>query len=154
MLLEKLIDWRPPEGRASLNVADAASGWTVTLTADRRDVVGCLVWEVAIRRSAPGAALGLGAWAAAIAERTTGLAEPLTVLEVDEQRNEALLRSDEPAARGERVLYFEALLKGTTEAVMRRYQASHQAGEKREQVPFALTYEGIGGLVRGLTGSK
>jgi len=151
ILLEKLTEWRPPEGRASLCAVDPATGWGVTLTADRRDGVGCLLWELGVRRASAPAGDSLRAWAERIGERATGLVESLAVLEVDELRNEALLRSDGPLARGDRLVYFEILLRGTTEAIVRRYQSSHQAGEKRQQVPFALTYEGVAVLVRALT---
>jgi hypothetical protein len=151
MLLEKLSEWRPPGGRASLSVTDPASGWSAHLTADQRDVVGCLLWELSVRRPSSPAGEALRDWAERIASRTAALAEPIKVLEVDASRNEALLRSDGPAPRGDTVLYFEILVRGTTEAILRRYQASHLAGQKREQVVFALTYEGLASLVRGLT---
>jgi hypothetical protein len=39
-LLEKLANWRPPEGRQTLLVSDPGDGWGLTLTADRADPVG------------------------------------------------------------------------------------------------------------------
>ena len=42
-LLGKLDEWRPPEGRQSLLVADEATGWATTLTVDRADQLGSLV---------------------------------------------------------------------------------------------------------------
>ena len=147
-LLEKLSEWRPPE-RASLTAA--ASGWSATLTADRNDVVGCLVWELAVARTAPAGPGGLKAWAERVAGRTTGLVEPLKVLEVDNLRNEALLRSDEPSPRGDSLFYYEILLRGTGAAVVRRYQAWHDPAKKRAQAAFALTHEVLGKLVDTLT---
>ena len=46
-LLENLAEWRPPAGRRTLTVPDEAAAWSVSVTADRSDVLGCLVWELA-----------------------------------------------------------------------------------------------------------
>jgi hypothetical protein len=173
MLLQKLSEWHPPptDGppssfgfratpkagdrepaptRHGLSVADPASGWTAALTAEQRDALGCLVWELACRRTTAPAAGTLQAWADRVAARVTGLVEPLTVVEVDLARDEALLRSDEPSQRGAGLYYYEVLLKGRREALVRRYQGSHKAGDRREQVSFAVTYEVLANLVRTL----
>jgi hypothetical protein len=150
-LLARLTEWRPPPGRESLTVTDPASGWSATVSADRQDALSCLVWELAVRRGASAEGGDLRSWAERLAERTTGLVEPLKVLEVDALRNEALLRSDNPSQRGEDLFYYEVLLRGTREAVLRRFQAWHKAGDRREQVPFALTHEALARVARGLT---
>ena len=64
-----------------LTVADEAPGWAVTITADRCDEVGCLVWELNLRRAsmAPARPVTLSDWAQAVATRVTGLLEPLKV---------------------------------------------------------------------------
>src|SRR5712692_495107 len=105
-LLGRLNDWRPPEGRQSLHVADEATGWGVTLTADRADQLGCLIWELALRKSSP-AALPLDEWAPRVADRATGLLETMKVVEIDAGRGEALLRSESPAHHGEQAAYYE-----------------------------------------------
>jgi hypothetical protein len=149
--LQKLADWRPSAGRQTLNLPDQGSGWAVAVTADRHDELGSLVWEVTLQRAAPAAAAAtLSGWAQRVADRVTGLLEPLKVVEIDAQRGEALLRSDEPAQRADRLLYYEALLQNTTRATVRRYQGSHQAGGRREQVPFALTNEALAKLIADL----
>ena len=69
-----------------------------------------------LRRSTPlagGDAAALRAWADRIAGRARGLLEPLKVIEVDAERDEAILRSDTPAAQGEDRFYYEVHLKGT-----------------------------------------
>jgi hypothetical protein len=149
ILQARLTEWKPPDGRQTLSVSDPASGWSVSLTADRHDTVGCLAWELAVRHTSP--AGELAAWAAKLADRVTGLVEPLKVHEVDAARNEALLRSETPSQRGADLFYFEVHLQGTGAAVLRRYQASHKPGEARKQVAFAVTYEVLGKLVRDLT---
>ena len=147
-LLEKLADWRP-DGRQPLVVP--GEPWAVCLTADRSDQVGCLMWELTLRRCPPAASATLQAWAERVAGRVTGLLEPLKLLEVDTLRDEALLRSEEPARRGERVFYYELLLKGRGEALLRRYHGAHHGQARREQVAFALTHEALAKLVADLT---
>src|SRR5262245_49189747 len=104
-VLPKLADWQPPGGgRQTLHVTDEATGWIACVTADRNDVLGCLVWELALRRSNPagdGAKLALTKWAETAAAMVTGLLEPLKVIEVDLPKNEALLRSVQPTRRGD-----------------------------------------------------
>ena len=93
----------------------------------------------------------LRSWAERVAGRATGLLEPLRLVEVDGARDEALLRSEQPARRDEQLHYYEVVLRGRGEADVRRYQASHQPGSRREQVPFALTHEAVATLASDLT---
>ena len=155
-LLEKLSEWRPAgEGRHTLAVLDADAGWNVALTADRQDQIACVVWELTLTRmnavttTDPAA---LKAWAERAAGQVKGLLEPLAVVEVDTHRNEALLRSGEPSRRGEGVAYYEILLKGTREAIARRFQGA--AAGKRTQVPFTLTHEVLARFAAVLTADK
>src|SRR5262249_21132552 len=92
-LLEKLSSWRPAEGRRSLHVAGDATGWAVALTVDRADQLGCLVWELDLRKNTrvTDNARKLGDWARRVANRATGLLESLKVVEIDATRGEALL---------------------------------------------------------------
>lgn len=136
----QLAEWRPTEHST---LAIPADGWTLAVSADRNDELGCLVWELALRRAAPAAGVTLAAWAENIAARVTGLLEPLKVLEVDAQLQEAQLRSQKPSARGQTLFYYEVLLKGTSEALLRRFQASHETGTPRSQVAFPMTHEGL-----------
>jgi hypothetical protein len=150
-LLQRLADWRP-QGRHTLTAAPEGAGWTAAVTADRADEVGCLLWELTLRRTAPPAAgWSVQAWAGRVAGRVTGLLEPLAVYEVDALRDEALLRSDEPAQRGEALFYYELLLKGSGEALLRRYRAAHNGQARREQATFALTHEALAKLASDLT---
>jgi hypothetical protein len=152
-LLPKLSEWRPAgDGRHSLAAALPEAGWAVHLTADKADSLSCLVWELTLSRT--GAApegLTLGAWAEGVAKRATGLLEPLRVLEVDDARGEALLRSDAPAKKGERVAYYEVKLFGTERAVVRRFAAS-RTESGREQVAYALTHEVLAKLAGDIAG--
>ncbi len=149
-LLEKLANWRPDGGRRTLTVPAESAGWTVALTADRSDELGCLLWEMSLYRTAPRPAQTLQAWADRVAIRVSGLLESLKVVEVDVLRNEALLRSQEPSCRGEDQFYYEALLQGTSNALIRRYRASRPDGTRREQITFALTHEALAKLAADL----
>ncbi len=155
MLLEKLSEWSPPTGRQALTVHDEAAGWSVTVTADRADSLGCLLWEVTLLRTAPGpAGETLRSWADRAAGRVTGLLEPLKVLEIDAERNEGLLRSAGPSQRGDNLFYYEVLLKGSAHAQVRRYRAPSDGHGKREQVLFALTNEALAKFAADLTAAK
>lgn len=154
-LLEKLAEWHPPAGRHTLTVPDESGGWSVSITADRSDVLGCLAWEVNLRRTnAAPAGETLRGWADRSAARVVGLLEPLKVHEIDAERNEALLRSTAPAQRDEKLYYYEVQLHGTAAARVRRYQASHHTGAHREQVAFALTHEALAKVAGDLTAAK
>ncbi len=153
-VLEKLAEWHPPAGRHTLTVPGEGGGWSVAVTADRSDVLGCLVWELAVRRAgeAP-AGETLRGWAGRVAGRVVGLLEPLKVHEIDAERNEAQLRSAAPLQRGEQLYYYEVLLHGTSAATVRRYQATH-SGARREQVAFALTHEALAKFAADVTAAK
>jgi hypothetical protein len=156
-LLARLAEWRPGRGRQTLNVPDEGAGWTVSLTADRADELGCLAWEMTLHRSTSlpgGDAAALRAWADRAVGRARGLLESLKVVEVDPERDEALLRSDTPAAKGEDRFYYEVHLKGTGVADVRRYRGTLAALSKREQVAFALTHEALARLADDLTAEK
>lgn len=150
-LLPKLADWRPAgEGRHSWSESFPAAGWTVHLAADKADTLSCLVWELTLVRTgdAP-AGQTLKAWATAVADRVTGLMESLKLYEVDETRQEAILRSETPAKKGDRRAYYEVRLHGLTRAVVRRFAATAHG---REQVAFATTHEVLAKLAGDIAG--
>ena len=139
------------------------------LTADKADTLSCLVWELALSRTgAAPESLTLKAWAEGVAKRATGLLEPLKLLEVDDARGEAVLRSEAAANKGERLAYYEVRLFGTDRATVRRFaaisprseiakQVKRGAGEGRtesgrEQVAFALTHEVLAKLAGDIAG--
>jgi hypothetical protein len=153
-VLPRLAEWQlPGVGRHTLAIHDQSAGWTVAVTADRRDQLGCLCWEITLRADARPALSGsaLEAWARRAALGVKAFMEPLEVIEVDPTRNEALLRSKVPSASGDSVLYYELRLQGTFGASVRRFRGSHRAGHPREQVTFALTHEALARLAADLT---
>ena len=150
-LPQKLSDWRPAgEGRHSLSQPLEDARWTLHLSADRVDSVGCVFWEVMLVRSGQGDMPELAAWAESVAERAGGLLEPLTVIEVDGLRREALLRSETPSKRGGGAAYYEVILHDRDRATLRRFRAA-DGKSKREQVGFALTHESLAHFVEGIT---
>ncbi|MBY0525655.1 MAG: hypothetical protein K2R98_19780 [Gemmataceae bacterium] len=156
-LLQKLSKWKlSGSHRQDLVVVDGESGWTATLSAERCDDLGCLVWELALQRSTPlvADASELRAWANRATSRVTGLLEPLRLVEVDGSRLEAQLRSQTPTARDDRRFYYEVLLRANGLATVRRYQASQPSSHHREQVGFALTHEVLAKLAADLTAEK
>jgi hypothetical protein len=152
-LLPKLSEWRAAgAGRHSHAIALPEAGWTVNLTVDRADSLSCLVWELTLTRTGDAPADStLRNWAEGVAKRATGLLEPLRLLEVDEIRGEAMLRSDAPAVKGERLAYYEVKLFAPDRAVVRRFTAS-RSESGREQVAFALTHEVLAKLAGDIAG--
>jgi len=150
LLLEKLAKWRPDTDRATLDVADDATGWSAAVTADCVDVVGCRLWELTLRRSAETTAVDVQARAEQVCKRVTGLLEPLSLVEVDNTRNVAQLRSEQPGQRGDERFYYEVLLDGTGGSTVRRYQAPRPDTPRRQQVAFTLTHEALAKLVGDL----
>src|SRR5437763_1655398 len=123
-LLNNLGEWRPAgAGPHSFGHA-LATGWTVGVTAEAADTVGCRLTELGVSRQAkPVTAAELTDWAVRTADRVTGLLEPLKLIEVDATRSEAMLRSETPAPKGDDVQYYEVLLRGRHAATLHRYQA-------------------------------
>lgn len=152
-LLPKLSEWRPAgDGRHSWGSTFPTEGWSVRLTADRADSLACLLWEMSLTRiGEPSADLTLKSWAMAIAKRVSGLAEPLSVYEVDESREEAILRSESPSHKGEALSYFEVHLAGLKCATIRRFTAERPA-TGRAQVVFPITHEALAKLAGDIAG--
>jgi len=147
-VLRNTAEWRlPAGGRTVLAVPDEGAGWAVAVTADRSDELGCLVWDITLRRTSAPATAELQAWAERVAARTTGLIEPLKVVEVDAALNEALLRSGQPTQRGDAAFYYEVHLKGTGVATVCRFHGFHQEGKPRQQILFPLTHEALAKVV-------
>ena len=155
-LLEKLSKLSPDASvRRTLSFLDPATSTSVRLEVDRLEALGCELWEVGVTR-APGEAhglqsVGLASWAHRIADRVSGLMEPLKIFEVDDLRGQALLRSEQPAAKSDDLFYYEVLLQKTGAATLRRYHTTRQPA-KREQVRFVLTREALGKIVEDLAG--
>ncbi len=155
-LLEKLASWTPTgDSKHTFACLDPASGTAVRAAVEQLDAMSCRLAELCVTRSAAAAANepSLKDWASRVAERVTGLLEPLKMIEVDDHRGQALLRSDQPAQKADDLLYYEVLLHRTGSATVRRYKGSVQP-VKRQAVGFALTREALGKLVEDLAATK
>jgi hypothetical protein len=135
---QKLSETPAADSRHEFTVAGEAGDWSLYLTAERRDAWTTVVWEMSLRRAVGGG--GVAAWAQRIAQETSGLLECLRVIEVDDPHNQALVRSDPPTERAGKIFYYEVVLEGTSSALVRRFEGTHEAGT-RAQVPFVLTNE-------------
>lgn len=147
IVLAKLSEAKPATGRHELSFTDETSGWSLYLVADRTDEMSVLAWEISLRR--PENKGDVAGWANRLAEQA-GALDPFKVIEIDAPRRQALIRSANPAKRKDRLFYYEVILEGTGSALVRRFKASN-AGDKREQIAFALTHEALGRLVEELT---
>lgn len=149
-LVERLADWRPDTPGQALTVADGTAGWAAVVVADAVDTIGGKLRELRVARTEPLAnPPSLEDQARGIARRVTGLLEPLRLVEIDSGRAVAQLRSDSPASHGGERQYYEVLRHASGDTTVARYQAA--AGAPRQQVPYTLTHEAIGKLVRDLT---
>jgi hypothetical protein len=152
-LLEKLADWRPAgEGRHSISIALPEHGWTVGLTADQADSVGCRLTQLEATRANSIAEddAKLEAHARQCATRVTGLLEPLRLVEIDRGRHVAMLRSGVPTSKGDAVQYYEVKFAGRNRVTVERYKSNTVGPAGREAIPFALTHEAIAKLVDDL----
>ena len=89
--------------------------------------------------------------AADLAQRITGLLEKLSVIEIDDDRGEALLRSNSPVVNDEQRLYYELIAQRQGTTTLNRYQGS-MLRSNRKEVPFILTREAMAKLITDLVG--
>jgi hypothetical protein len=149
-LLSRLAESRRTNGDRYIRHTDTAKGWSVTVEVEKTDALSCQVASVTCERLG-GVAPELGAWASALAKQVRGLMEPLRVVEIDQVRGEAILRSDAPTTRADRRAHFELHLFSNRKATLARYAAGLEPTSRRERVPFALTLESLGKLVDDMT---
>lgn len=145
-VLKSLAEWRTDS--ASGTITDETAGWCVELKVDRVDVVGVRLNE-AVLRPATVSEGNLRDRAERIAAGVTGLVERLRLVELDEVKQTAMLRSDQPVRRENELFYYELLVDATGVMTLRRYQTSLAPG-KRHQVPFALTHESLARVAQEL----
>ena|ERR1043166_5336687 len=130
-------------------------GWEVVLATEKSDSLSCAIRELGLGRNAP-IQEDLHAWATRVANRVTGLIEPLKVVEIDQPLGKALLRSATPTLKDEKAYYYELLLERTSRTVanLRRFVGDRHGGDKREAVTFVLTHDAIVKLVMDIVGSN
>jgi hypothetical protein len=149
-LSSKLAEWRPSApGQSKVSEADPATGWSASLTVEKADALSCQLSELAVSRSS--GRYETKTWAESLTRRVKGLLEPLRVVEIDAQRDEAVLRSDAPTVRNDRRAHYELRLRGGNSATLTRFTAATAPAAKREPANFTLTHEVIAKLVDDLT---
>jgi hypothetical protein len=151
LLRKKLGEPPPADGQATTL---SHHGWAVTLRPEAHDALSCALDELALQRETPQEGGDVRAWAERVSRKVTGLLEPLKLLEVDASRRIALLRSAEPTPKDPGLHYHEIELHGTNRATVRRYRGFQEAGRKREQVPFTVSYEALAKLIGDMTADK
>jgi hypothetical protein len=113
----------------------------VALDVQTLEKLGAELWELTVEPAAP-RTLALADHAKVLAARLTGLLEPLTLIECDTVRGEAMLRSQQPAKQENDLFFYELMVRQEGQSTLRRYQ--HQIGNTpRKQVPFVLTREAL-----------
>jgi len=130
-----------------------ADGWNITVGAEKKDSLSCSLNTLTLESATPSTE-DVRAWATRVADRATGLMEPLRLIEADAKQGKAILRSDVPAQRDGKALYYELLLARNdgSSATLRRFAG--QVGDKRDAVPFVLTHDAIVKLVTDIAGSR
>jgi len=148
---QSLSDWKPASGDAvTFGQAFPDAGWQLSIAFEKSESLGGSVQRLELDRTADApAGLTLNAWAESVANRVSGLLEKLKVHEIDDLEGVAMLRSEGPQVRGTARNYYEVELTGTEKATVERYRGDTTPGSRRERIPFALTYEGIGQVVEG-----
>src|SRR5262249_24908984 len=124
-VLQKLAEWRPVGSeRQTVTVSHDPKQCSISFSIERNDDLSCSLWEMSerLQRSLAEAGVDLKTWAERVASQVRGLLEPLCVVEIDDRRNEALLRSQEPTVRKNERYYYEVLLRATGQADVRRYR--------------------------------
>lgn len=149
MTLENMLPKKLADAAAAGQAAAAVShqGWTARLQPEAHDALSCALGELALERDAPAADGDPRAWGERISRKVTGLLEPLKLLEADAARHVAVLRSAVPTAKDPGLHYTEVELHGTNRATVRRFRGFHEAGKKREPIPFTVTYEALAKLI-------
>ena len=146
LLLEKLANPRSQPTPGSVVVDHDASGWRVQLSLVAADQIGVRVQSLEFLRLRPlDSAVPLEQQVQMLAQRVTGLLEPLRPLEMDVSGQVAQLRSATPERNPQGIRYYEMLRHADGTTRLHRYQAN---GSQRTALDFTLTHEALAKLTR------
>jgi hypothetical protein len=116
---------------------------TIAVEVRAADSLGCSLAEVRLRSLQP-LRLGLEqlrSWGARLSKRIRYLLEALETLEVDADAGRLLLRSSPPETKPDgAVLYYELVLEGSGQLLLRRYRFDPGTRERTEE-PIVCTIE-------------
>jgi hypothetical protein len=147
-LKKRLADPPPKDGGPTVI---PHNGWNVSIRPEASDAIGASLHELSVERDTAPASGDVHAWADRVSRKVTGLLEPLVLHELDKTQEVAILRSATPTPKDPGVHYTEVELQGTSKATVHRYRGYHEAGHKREQIPFTLTHEGLAKMIDDIT---
>lgn len=149
LLLEKLANTRSPSTPSNVAVDHDASGWRVQLSLVAADQIGVRLQSLEFLRLRPlDSTVPLDQQVQLLAQRVTGLLEPLRPLETDMAGRVAQLRSATPERSSQGIRYYEMLRHADGTTRLDRYQAN---GSQRTALDFTLTHEALAKLTRDVT---
>jgi hypothetical protein len=137
-------------GQPTTLIVNRESGAQVELFAEMTETLGGRYREIRVSRSGFVATVSLQSAAETLADRVTGLLEPLRLVEVDAEQGVALLRSESPAVADQARCYYEVLCKTDGSVSLKRWQA--EGTMKRQAIAFTLTHDALAKLVNDLGG--
>jgi len=150
ILLEKLANWRPDTANPTLDVIDTPGNWRVTVEPQAVDRIGADLHRLTVRPVNAVPRGSLRDQAERLAHQVTGLLEPLRLVEIDEPLAVAQLRSVSPAPHANGVRYYEVERHADGTTHLGRFE-THPGEGKRQSIPFSLTQEALGKIVRDFT---
>jgi hypothetical protein len=148
-LQEKLVQLSHDKHVKHQDIDLFGSGWNLQIDIERIESLGGSYPSLTLANEAS-SGKSLASWANDIVSKSIGLREPLKVLEIDTNRNRALLRSAVPSVRKDEVSYYELILNGSNEANLKRYAFERNQDRKRSAVPMVLTHEVLENFVSAI----
>jgi hypothetical protein len=137
------------EGEGAVEIRRRRGPWTLRLRVADADRLGVLLDEAELAREGPAEPGDLERQAKGLHEELRSYGERMALLEIEEARGRAILRSATPLLLPEAIEYDEAELEGGRRVVVRRYRFDRPSGERRP-VPANLGAEALPRLAREL----
>ncbi|MGL6075399.1 MAG: hypothetical protein ACRC8S_14680 [Fimbriiglobus sp.] len=131
---------------ADFSLPVPGTDWQARVRADATTPIAHRYQSLEWERPTSEGSRSVGDWATGLPGKVTGLLEPLKVIEVDDDRQHAILRSEAPTERGSKRGYYELELTSPDHAKLSRYEADSTT-HTRQPVPFTLTHEVAGKLI-------
>lgn len=152
-LQQKLGDWKPVgEDRHWLSIDLGHNDWVISIEADRVESLGTLFHQIDLHQT-PSKQLTpdvLENASRSIANRVTGLLEDLKLIEIDQLKGIAIIRSDKPKNRDDHVEFYQLTLTKDNHIAIQRFKASRHSPAHREQIHFALTHEVVAKMIEDI----
>jgi hypothetical protein len=137
------------EGDEPVDIRRRRGGWQLRLRVSDADRLGVLLDEAELTREGPAEPGDLERQARGLRDELRSLGERMALLEIEEARGRAILRSADPLLLPEAIEYDEAELEGGRRVALRRYRFDRPSGERRA-VPANLGATALPRLAREL----